>query len=41
MKGNSATQKATVYPLHIDGTLVRSIDTPGIGDGSDVTGLVH
>ncbi|KAF2801544.1 uncharacterized protein BDZ99DRAFT_469550 [Mytilinidion resinicola] len=32
MSGDSATQKATVYPLYIGGTLVRLIDTPGIGD---------
>lgn len=31
-KGASATQQATVYPLYINGTLVRLIDTPGIGD---------
>jgi GTPase SAR1 family protein len=32
LSGDSATQKATVYPLYIGGTLVRLIDTPGIGD---------
>ncbi|RMZ89771.1 hypothetical protein DV736_g3019, partial [Chaetothyriales sp. CBS 134916] len=31
-KGQSATQKTTVYPLYIGNTLVRLIDTPGIGD---------
>ncbi|KAK5199158.1 hypothetical protein LTR92_001631 [Exophiala xenobiotica] len=31
-KGSSATQQATVYPIYIGGTLVRLIDTPGIGD---------
>jgi ribosome biogenesis GTPase A len=31
MSGQSATQKAVVYPLYLDGTLVRLIDTPGIG----------
>lgn len=31
-KGQSATQKTTVYPLYIGSTLVRLIDTPGIGD---------
>ncbi|KAL4799511.1 hypothetical protein BDV19DRAFT_385279 [Aspergillus venezuelensis] len=31
-KGDSATQKATVYPLYFRDTLVRLIDTPGIGD---------
>jgi GTPase SAR1 family protein len=31
-KGASATQQATVYPIYIGGTLVRLIDTPGIGD---------
>ncbi|KAL4954467.1 hypothetical protein BDW69DRAFT_140013 [Aspergillus filifer] len=31
-KGDSATQKATVYPLYFKDTLVRLIDTPGIGD---------
>jgi len=31
-RGSSATQQATVYPLYIDGTLIRLIDTPGIGD---------
>lgn len=31
-KGSSATQKATVYPLYFKDTLVRLIDTPGIGD---------
>lgn len=30
--GQSATQKTTVYPLYINHTLVRLIDTPGIGD---------
>ena len=30
--GASATQQATVYPIYIGGTLVRLIDTPGIGD---------
>lgn len=30
--GASATQQATVYPIYISGTLVRLIDTPGIGD---------
>ena len=30
--GQSATQKTTVYPLYINNTLVRLIDTPGIGD---------
>lgn len=30
--GQSATQKTTVYPLYIGNTLVRLIDTPGIGD---------
>lgn len=32
LRGASATQQATVYPLYIGGTLVRLIDTPGIGD---------
>lgn len=31
-KGSSATQKATVYPLYFKDTLIRLIDTPGIGD---------
>ncbi|KAL4942382.1 hypothetical protein BDV06DRAFT_235473 [Aspergillus oleicola] len=31
-KGDSATQKATVYPLYFKDTLIRLIDTPGIGD---------
>ncbi|KAL2808296.1 hypothetical protein BJX63DRAFT_436282 [Aspergillus granulosus] len=31
-KGDSATQKATVYPLYFRDTLIRLIDTPGIGD---------
>ncbi|KKK14299.1 hypothetical protein ARAM_000797 [Aspergillus rambellii] len=31
-KGQSATQKATVYPLYFRDTLIRLIDTPGIGD---------
>lgn len=31
-RGASATQQATVYPLYLNGTLVRLIDTPGIGD---------
>lgn len=30
--GASATQKATTYPLYMDGKLIRLIDTPGIGD---------
>lgn len=32
VKGQSATQKTTVYPLYIGNTLVRLIDTPGMGD---------
>ncbi|KAL2817912.1 hypothetical protein BDW59DRAFT_165732 [Aspergillus cavernicola] len=31
-RGHSATQKATVYPLYFRDTLIRLIDTPGIGD---------
>lgn len=31
-KGQSATQKATVYPLYLRDKIVRLIDTPGIGD---------
>ncbi|KAL3480985.1 hypothetical protein BJX99DRAFT_272191 [Aspergillus californicus] len=31
-RGQSATQKATVYPLYFRDTLIRLIDTPGIGD---------
>jgi hypothetical protein len=30
--GQSATQKTTVYPMLLGGTIVRLIDTPGIGD---------
>lgn len=30
--GQSATQQATVYPLYFKDTLIRLIDTPGIGD---------
>ncbi|KAF9884687.1 hypothetical protein FE257_001316 [Aspergillus nanangensis] len=30
--GQSATQKATVYPLYFKDTIIRLIDTPGIGD---------
>jgi hypothetical protein len=31
-KGQSATQQATVYTFHYQGSLIRLIDTPGIGD---------
>lgn len=30
--GQSATQRATVYPLYFRDTIIRLIDTPGIGD---------
>ncbi|KAF8861053.1 hypothetical protein BDZ45DRAFT_545728, partial [Acephala macrosclerotiorum] len=45
VKGNSATQKATAYPIYIGGKLIRLIDTPGIGDTrgyeQDKQNMVH
>ncbi|KAF4636840.1 hypothetical protein G7Y89_g1255 [Cudoniella acicularis] len=45
VKGKSATQKATAYPIYIGGKLIRLIDTPGIGDvrgiEQDKLNMVH
>ncbi|KAH8679594.1 hypothetical protein BGZ60DRAFT_369431 [Tricladium varicosporioides] len=45
VKGSSATQKATAYPIYIGGKLIRLIDTPGIGDTrgyeQDKQNMVH
>ncbi|KAI9770501.1 MAG: hypothetical protein M1839_003182 [Geoglossum umbratile] len=45
VKGKSAKQKATAYPIYIGGKLIRLIDTPGIGDTrgveQDKQNMVH